>query len=220
MAALPALTSLAEEERLVTRQRVRVRRSRDSAARSRNGRAGADSTRADRQAVRARGYGDRGTRKRRRRRRRLLSRRAGGRVALARRSVGRRPRRRPEHACHQRAPPLGVGRPQASIPSTARLDSGRRVCPVRSRVRQRRVCDDHAGDEARGGRRRGLGAHWPQALDHQRPRSGRLHRVRECQSFGWLSRHHGVPRRARLRRASRSGRKKTSSGSAPAVRAS
>ena len=60
----------------------------------------------------------------------------------------------------------------------------------------------------------------PQAVDHQRQRGGPLHRLCHGQSGGRLPRHHGVPRRARLRRASRSARRKTSSASAPAAPAS
>ena len=55
---------------------------------------------------------------------------------------------------------------------------------------------------ARRGRRR-LRAHRPQALDHQRQRGRRLHRLRDRQPRGRLPRHHRVHRRARLRRVHR-----------------
>ena len=42
--------------------------------------------------------------------------------------------------------------------------------------------------------------HRPQALDHQRQRGGPVHRVRHHRPGCRLPRHHGVPRRARLRR--------------------
>ena len=69
---------------------------------------------------------------------------AGRRGALARRPVGRRARRRPEHAGHQRAAPLGQRRHQAALPAAARRRHRRRLRPVGSGLRQRRVRADHA----------------------------------------------------------------------------
>ena len=105
---------------------------------------------------------------------------------------------------------------QAPLPAEAGDEPDRRVLPVGGRLRLRRVCADHP----RGGTGRRLRAHRTQALDHQRRRSRPLHRVRQHQSRGGLPRHHRVHRRARHPRASASARRKTSSASAPAARAS
>ena len=111
---------------------------------------------------------------------------------------------------------LGQRRHQAALPAAARRRHGRRLRAVGSRLGQRRVRADDAG--ARGRRR--LRAHRAQALDHERQRGRPLHRLRDRQPGGRLPRHHGVPRRARLRRVHASARRKTSSASAPAARAS
>ena len=68
---------------------------------------------AHREAVRPRRDGHRDPRAARRRRRDVLPLGARGRGAVARRSVGRRARRRAEHARHQRAAALGQRRRQA-----------------------------------------------------------------------------------------------------------
>ena len=63
--------------------------------------------------------------------RELLPCRPGGRGAVARRSLRRRARRRPEHAGHQRPAALGQRRHQAALPPEARRRYGRRLraCP-------------------------------------------------------------------------------------------
>ena len=73
----------------------------------------------------------------------LLSLGSGGRGAVARRSVDRRPGRRPEHARDQRVSALGKRRAEAALSAKARQRLGRRLCAVGVRLRQRRVC---AGD--------------------------------------------------------------------------
>ena len=153
----------------------------------------------------------------RRRRRHLLSRRARGRGAVAGRSVGRRARGRAEHARHQRPAALGQRRAEAdaTCPRLAQR-TRRRLRAVGGRLRQRRVRADDAGRA----RRRRLGAHRPQALDHQRQRGRRSS----------SSSPPSIPRPATTasRRssssagsaASPSARRRTSSASAPAAPAS
>ena len=80
------------------------------AARPRNGRSGQDAAQPHRPAVRAGRDGHRDSRRARRRRRHLLPCRPRRRGAVRRRSVGRRARRRAEHAGHQRAAALGLRR--------------------------------------------------------------------------------------------------------------
>ncbi len=98
----------------------------------------------------------------------------------------------------------------------ARGGHRRRLRAVGGRLRQRRLRAHHA--RARGRRR--LRPQRPQALDHQRQRSQPLHRLCDGQSRRRLPRHHRLPRRARRRQASPSARRKTSSASARAARAS
>ena len=153
----------------------------------------------------------------RRRRRQLLPRGARRRGALARRPVGRRARRRAEHAGHQRPAALGHRRAEAALPAAAR---GRRPSAPTRCPRPARAATPSRWRRARSSATDGFVAHRPQALDHQRQRGRPLHRLRQRQSGGRLPRHHGVPRRARVRRASRSARRRTSSASARAARAS
>ena len=81
----------------------------------------------------------------RRRRRHVLPLRPRGRSAVARRPLGRRARRRPEHAGHQRPPALGHRRDQAhaTCPSSPRAPSAptacRRPAPAATRSRSRRA---------------------------------------------------------------------------------
>ena len=148
----------------------------------------------------------------------LLSRGARGRGAVARRSVGRRARRRAEHAGHQRAAALGHRRISSAHACRGwpRAPSAPTRCPrpapAATRSRCRRAPTD-AGD--------GFVLDRAQALDHQRATkptsSSSSPRV---DPDGRLPRHHGVSRRARHRRDSRSARRKTSSASAPAAPAS
>ena len=75
--------------------------------------------------------------------------------------------------------------------------------------------DAFAMAHARGGSRRSFPAHRPQAVDHQCGRIGLLPAVRQRQSGGRIQGRDGVPDRARVSRASRSARRRTSSGCAP-----
>ena len=122
---------------------------------------------------------------------RVLSIGAGRRGTVARRPVGRRARRRPEHPRHQRHRPLGQRRSEGTVSAGARLPQCRGLCPVGSSLGQR--CVRPAGAGPRGWRR--VCARRPQAVDHQRQRGGRLHRLRHGQSRRGLPRHHGVHRR-------------------------
>ena len=131
----------------------------------------------------------------RRRGRDLLPLRPRGRSAVARRPGCRRARRRPQHAGHQRADAMGQRRDPATLSPAAGIPCDRRVRAVGSRLGQRRVRDDDPGGRAR----RRLGIDRPEALDHQRQRGGRLHRVCQRQSGGRLPRDHGVSGRARIR---------------------
>ena len=79
----------------------------------------------------------------------LLPRGARRRGAVAGRSVDRRPRRRPEHARHQRPAPLGQRRDQAPLPARAREPHGRRLRAVGGRLGQRRLRPGHAGHAER-----------------------------------------------------------------------
>ena len=90
----------------------------------------------------------------------------------------------------------------------ARRRRRRRLRAIGSRLGQRRV----RADDARPRGRRRLRAQRTEALDHQRQRGGRVHRVRHAGPVGRLPRHHRVPRRTRVSRASPSARRKTSSG--------
>ncbi len=119
---------------------------------------------------------------------------ARGRGAVGRRPLGRRPRRRAEHAGGERHHAVGIGRRQAALPAAPGRRHGGRLRAVRGRLRQRRV---RAGDAGRR-RRRPLRHQRPQALDHQRQRGRRLHRLRQRQAGRRLPRHHRVHGRARL----------------------
>ena len=123
----------------------------------------------------------------------LLSLGARGRGAVGRRPVGRRPGRRAEHAGRERDPALGLRRHQAAVPAAPGRRHGRRLRAVRGGIRERRVRAGHQGES----RRRRLRAQRPQAVDHQRQRGRRLHRVRQRQPGRRLPRHHRVPGGAR-----------------------
>ena len=69
-------------------------------------------------------------------------------------------------------------------------------------------------------KRRHVGPHRPQDVDHQRRRGGDLRRVRQRGSGRGLQGDHGVHRRARVHRASRSARRRTSSAFARRARPS
>ena len=128
----------------------------------------------------------------------LLPLRARGRGAVARRPVDRRARRRAEHARHQRAAALG----QRRASSSATCRSWRRA-PIGAYALSEAGSGSDAfalTTRARRTRRR-LGAHRPQALDHQRAtRPTSSSSSRTSNPDGGLPRHHRVPRRARLRR--------------------
>ena len=118
MTAMPALTRLAEDEAIFrdsvyefADKEIRpLAREMDEHAKMSPG--------ADQEAVRARRDERRGARELRRRRRHVLPLGAGGRVAVARRSVGRRAGRRAEHAGDQRRDAAGA--PTRSSASTCR----------------------------------------------------------------------------------------------------
>ena len=77
--------------------------------------------------------------------------------------------------------------------AASRLVECRRLRALRGGLGQRCVRADHTGH---AGRRR-LPVVRPQALDHQRARSRRLHRLCDGRSRRRLPRHHGVSHRAR-----------------------
>ena len=188
------LTRLTEDETLF-RDSVRefaVREIRPH--RPRNGRSGQDAAQPHRPDVRAGRDGHRDPRRARRRRRHLLPCRARGRGAVGCRSVGRRPGRRAEHPGHQRAAALGFRGTTIAIPAAACRASRGCVRPLGGRLRERRVRTDHA--RGRIGWR--VSPDRPQALDHQRQRSGSVRRLCDPESRCRLSRHHRVSRRARL----------------------
>ena len=149
----------------VPRQRVRVRRPRGPAARPRDGRAGADpARRSSTSCSTSASWASRSPRRSAAPARRffhaVLAVEALSRVD----PVDRRARRRAEHARHQRAAPLGQRRRQAPLPAARSRQP--RSAPTRCRrpARQRRL---RLATRAADARRR-LGAHRPQALDHQR----------------------------------------------------
>ena len=160
------------------RQRLRVRRPRDPAARPRDGRAGARSRRrSSTSCSTSASWASRSRRRSAAAARRFFHCRARRRGAVARRPVGRRAGRRPEHA--GRSTRCCAGAPTTSeqryLPA-ARRRHGRRLRAVGGRLRQRRV---RAGDA----RRPSSGDDWvadrPQAVDHQRARGRPLHRLRQ-----------------------------------------
>ena len=151
-ATVPASRALTEPRRgraAVPRQRAGVRPRRDRAARARDGRAREAAADADRQAVRPGRHGHRDSRGVRRRRRHVLPRGARRRGALAGGPLGRRARRRAEHAGRERAQPLGQRRAEGALPATARLPCRRRLRALGGRLRQRRLRADHACDRRR-----------------------------------------------------------------------
>ena len=81
----------------------------------------------------------------------VLPRRAGGRGAVAGRSVGRRAGGRAEHAGRQRAAEVGPRRPDRAPPAAPGARHDRRLRLVGGRLGQRRL---RAGDARRRGRRR------------------------------------------------------------------
>ena len=92
----------------------------------------------------------------------------------------------------------------------------RRLRAVGGRLGQRRV----RADDARARRRRRLRAHRPQALDHQRQRSRPLHRLRHASIRRPATAASPRSSSSAASPGSRSARRKTSSASAPAARAS
>ena len=93
---------------------------------------------------------------------------------------------------------------------------GRRLRAERSQLRLRRF---RAADPGRVEGQR-VRAQRPEAVDHQRQGSGRLHSSRDRRSVGRIQGHHGVHRGEEISRASPSARKKTSWASAPPAPAS
>ena len=147
----------------------------------------------------------------------LLSLGARRRGALARRPVGRRPRRRAEHAGHQRAAALGQRRSEEPLPAAAspRRGSAPTRCRKPARASDAFALTTRAVAEGDGYALNG------RKLWITNANEAELFIVfANAQSGGRLPRHHRVPGRARLSGFHRSARRKTSSASAPAAPAS
>ena len=197
-------------------QRVRIRRSRRPPSRPQDGRRGEDAARSHRSPVRARCHGHRDPRRVRRQRRDLLSLRAGRRGAVASRPVRRRARRRPQHAGHQRAAPLGSDQQKRTYPASPRPGHRRRLraCrrPARAATRSRwplappRAATATSSTAASSGSRTATRPTSSSSSPTSIPMPATAASPRSSSSAA--------------RPASRSARRKTSSASAPAARAS
>ena len=208
--AAPALTALSEEENMF---RDAVREFAETEVRAAcpgDGRGGAVPARPDPQVLRARADGHRGAGAVRRRRRRDLHVGAGHRGAGPGGRVGRHLRGRPQHPGEQRLAPLGQRRAAAPLLPPAHHRPARRLRAVGARQRERRV---RARDPGRARRRR-LGAHRPEVLDHQRRRGGRVHRLRQRRLRPRATRASPASSWSASSPASRSARRRTSSASA------